>query len=268
MLGITCSKQSYETGDHMRKPIIAGNWKMFKTRDEALFFILKVFPLVPEIDKVDTVICAQAPLLHCLVKRQGDNLRIGAQNLYSEDEGAFTGEVSGKLLNSYKVEYVIIGHSERRTYFHETDAIVNAKLKAALRNNLKPIVCVGEHLEEREQGLTNQVLSRQIEGCFKDIEASSVLGITIAYEPIWAIGTGKTATKETAEEACAYIRSLIKDAYGERVSEKVRIQYGGSVKPQNIKELMSMPNIDGALIGGASLDADAFVMMANAAIND
>ncbi|MGI6392721.1 MAG: triose-phosphate isomerase [Candidatus Izemoplasmatales bacterium] len=252
----------------MRKPIIAGNWKMFKTRDEALFFILKVFPLVPSIDKVDTVLCAQAPLLHCLVKRQGDNLRIGSQNLHYEDEGAYTGEVSGKLLKSCKVEYVIIGHSERRQYFKETDEIVNLKLKAALRNDLKPIVCVGEHLDEREKNLTEEVLKRQIRAAFKDIDTQYAQLVTIAYEPIWAIGTGRTATSEIAEEACAYIRSLIREMYDAATSEKVRIQYGGSVKPGNIAELLAMPDIDGALIGGASLDPEAFVMMATAAIRD
>ena len=253
-------------GDIMRKPIIAGNWKMFKTRDEALFFILKVFPLVPPIEAVDTVVCAQAPLLHCLVKRQGDNLRVGAQNLHYEDEGAYTGEVSGKLLNSYKVEYVIIGHSERRAYFHETNEQVNLKLKAALRNDLKPIVCVGERLEEREQGKTHEVLEKQINEGFLGIDRQAMENVVIAYEPVWAIGTGKTATSEMAEEACAYIRKLIKGIFGEETGDKLRIQYGGSVKPGNIAELLKMPNIDGALIGGASLDADDFVMMARAAI--
>ncbi len=250
----------------MRKPIIAGNWKMFKTRDEALYFILKVSEAVPSMKLVDSVICAQAPLMRSLIKRQGVNLRIGAQNLFYEDEGAFTGEVSGKLLKSYKVDYVIIGHSERRNYFQETDEIVNKKIKAALRNQLKPIVCVGEHLEERETGTTNAVLTKQVKAAFAEITAEDMEKIVIAYEPIWAIGTGKTATAEQADDACGFIRGLIKELYGENVSEAIRIQYGGSVKPENIDELLAKENIDGALIGGASLDPDKFIKMVKAAV--
>ncbi len=249
----------------MRKPIIAGNWKMFKTRDEALFFILQVSPLVPSIKDVDTVICAQAPLFRCLVKRQGDNLRIGAQNIHFADEGAYTGEISGPLLKSYNIDYVIIGHSERRKYFYETDEIVNQKIQAALRNNLLPIVCVGEVLAERENGTTHEVLNRQVTKAFAGIAEKDMKKIVIAYEPVWAIGTGKTATADVADEACGYIRSVIKGLYNASVSEALRIQYGGSVNPKNIDELLSKPNIDGALIGGASLDPDQFVTMANAA---
>ncbi len=250
----------------MRKPIIAGNWKMFKTRDEALFFILKVSTEMPPISQVDTVVCAQAPLLHCLIKRQGDNLRIGAQNLHFEDEGPFTGEVSGKLLKSYNVEYVIIGHSERRDIFKETDALVNAKIKAALRNGLKPIVCIGEHLDERERGQTNLILQNQIDAGFAGLSSTEMSQLAIAYEPIWAIGTGKTATAAMAEEACAFIRGVIAAKFGRATSEAIRIQYGGSVKPANIGELLAMPNIDGALIGGASLDPEGFIQMAAAAV--
>ncbi|MDD3712513.1 MAG: triose-phosphate isomerase [Candidatus Izemoplasmatales bacterium] len=248
----------------MRKPIIAGNWKMFKTRDEALFFILQVSESMPNIKDVETVVFAQAPLMRCLIKRQGLNLRIGAQNLHFEDEGAYTGEISGPLLKSYKVDYVLIGHSERRAYFHETDQMVNLKIKAALRNQLKPIVCVGEVLEERESGKTNEVLNRQIKAAFKEIKAIDIKNIVIAYEPVWAIGTGKTATADMADEACGYIRHLIQELYGKVVAEAVRIQYGGSVKPENIEELLAKENIDGALIGGASLDPDKFIQMANA----
>lgn len=250
----------------MRKPIIAGNWKMFKTRDDAIAFIYKVSEALPSIKEVDSVICAQAPLLRCLIKRQGQNLRIGAQNLYYEDEGAFTGEISGKLLQSYNVDYVIIGHSERRNIFHETDEMVNKKIKAALRNELLPIVCVGEHLEERENNLTNQVLSTQIKAAFEGISAIDMENIVIAYEPIWAIGTGKTATADQAEETCGYIRELIKKLYGSVVSEAIRIQYGGSVKPTNIDEIIAKENIDGALIGGAALDPDKFITMVKAAV--
>ncbi len=250
----------------MRKPIIAGNWKMFKTRDEAIDFMYKVSESMPDIKDVDTVICAQAPMMRCLIKRQGDNLRIGAQNLHYEDEGAFTGEISGKLLNSYKVDYVIIGHSERRQYFKETDEMVNLKIKAALRNDLIPIVCVGEHLTERENNQTNQVLTKQVKGAFQGISALDMERIVIAYEPIWAIGTGKTATAEQADESCGYIRELVRELYGSIVADATRIQYGGSVKPENIDELLAKENIDGALIGGASLDAEKFIYMAKAAL--
>lgn len=250
----------------MRKPIIAGNWKMFKTRDEALYFILQVSPLMPSIKEVDTVILAQAPLFRCLVKRQGENLRIGAQNIHFADEGAYTGELSGPLLQSYNIDYVVIGHSERRKYFYETDELVNQKVVAALRNQLIPIVCVGELLEERENNTTHEVLRRQVTKAFAGISEKDMKKIVIAYEPVWAIGTGKTATADVADEACGYIRSVIKELYSAATSEIVRIQYGGSVNPKNIDELLSKENIDGALIGGASLDPDQFVYMANAAL--
>lgn len=250
----------------MRKPIIAGNWKMFKTRDEALFFVLQVSNQLPSIREVDTVILAQAPLFRCLVKRQGDNLRIGAQNIHFADEGAYTGEISGPMLKSYNVDYVVIGHSERRKYFFETDEQVNQKIIAALRNDLLPIVCVGELLAERENGTTNAVLRRQVEKAFIGIAEQDMKKIVIAYEPVWAIGTGKTATADVADESCGYIRALIKELYNASVSESLRIQYGGSVNPKNIDELLSKPNIDGALIGGASLDPEQFVYMANAAL--
>ncbi len=250
----------------MRKPIIAGNWKMFKTRDEALYFILQVSPLMPSIKEVDTVILAQAPLFRCLVKRQGENLRIGAQNIHFADEGAYTGELSGPLLQSYNIDYVVIGHSERRKYFYETDELVNQKVVAALRNQLIPIVCVGELLEERENNTTHEVLRRQVTKAFAGIIEKDMKKIVIAYEPVWAIGTGKTATADVADEACGFIRSVIKELYSASTSEIVRIQYGGSVNPKNIDELLSKENIDGALIGGASLDPEQFVYMANAAL--
>ncbi len=250
----------------MRKPIIAGNWKMNMSRDEAINFMYQVSEELPSIDLVDSVICAQAPMMRCLIKRQGENLRIGAQNLYWEDAGAFTGELSGKLLKDYKVDYVIIGHSERRSYFGETDETVNKKIFAALRNELLPIVCVGEQLEERESNKTNDVLTKQVKGAFKDVKAIDMEKIVIAYEPVWAIGTGKTATAEQAEESCAFIRGLVKELYGDVVADEIRIQYGGSVKPANIDEIISKENIDGALIGGASLKADMFIEMVKAAV--
>ncbi|MFW5794467.1 MAG: triose-phosphate isomerase [Bacillota bacterium] len=247
----------------MRKPIIAANWKMFKTRDEALYFILQVSEEMPDSELIDTVIFAQAPMLRCLITRQGEEINIGAQNMFYEDEGAFTGEISGPLLKSYNVDYVLIGHSERRQYFHETDKIVNKKIKAAIRNDLLPIVCVGEKLADREKGYTNKVLKKQVKNAFKDISAIEMKDIVIAYEPIWAIGTGKTATAKQADEACGYIRELIKDLYGDVVAGDIRIQYGGSVTPANIDELIAKENIDGALIGGASLDPEKFIKMAN-----
>ncbi|MFO7969709.1 MAG: triose-phosphate isomerase [Candidatus Izemoplasmatales bacterium] len=248
----------------MRKPIIAANWKMFKTRDEALFFVLKVSEDMPDNELVDTVIFPQAPMLRCLITRQGEELKIGAQNLYYEDEGAYTGEISGPLLKSYNVDYVLIGHSERRQHFSETDEDVNKKIKAAIRNDLLPIVCVGENLSDREKGNTNKLLEKQVNMAFKDISAIDMKNIVIAYEPIWAIGTGKTATAKQADEACGFIRDIIKNLYGDVVAGDIRIQYGGSVKPENIDELIAQENIDGALIGGASLDPEKFIKMANA----
>jgi triosephosphate isomerase len=250
----------------MRKPIIAGNWKMFKTRDEALQFIYSVNEKVPSVEKVDSVICAPFYVLRCLVKRQGENLRIGAQNMHFEENGAYTGEVSAPMLNSIDVEYVIIGHSERRAMFNETDETVNKKLIGAFNHSLKPILCVGETLEHREKGLTEQVIGKQLELDLVGLNANEVSNLVIAYEPIWAIGTGKTATSEMAEETCAFIRTKIASLYDENTAQLLRIQYGGSVKVSNIAELMRQPNIDGALIGGASLLAEDFVKLTSAAV--
>ena len=251
----------------MRKPIIAGNWKMFKTRDEALDFIYQVNNRMPSLEDVDTVICAPFPVLRCLVKRQGENLRIGAQNMHFEECGAFTGEVAPAMLTSLGVTYVIIGHSERRAMFNETDESVNKKLHAAYKHGLVPILCVGEHLEERESGQTEAVIKEQILKDLEGLTAEQVKELVIAYEPIWAIGTGKTATPEMANETCGYIRSLVKELYGEEVSEAMRVQYGGSVKTGNIAELMQQPDIDGALIGGASLVASDFVYFSQIALD-
>ncbi|MBQ8293099.1 MAG: triose-phosphate isomerase [Bacilli bacterium] len=251
----------------MRKPIIAGNWKMFKTRDEALSFVYAVSEKVPSTDKVDSVICAPFVLLRCLVKRQGENLRIGAQNMHFEESGAFTGEIAPSMLTTTGVTYVIIGHSERRAMFNETDATCNKKLHAAYKHGLTPILCVGEMLEHREGGLTEAVIKEQIVKDLEGLTAEQVKTLVIAYEPIWAIGTGKTATSEVANETCGYIRSLVGELYGSEVAEEVRIQYGGSVKLNNIDELMAQPHIDGALIGGASLVAEDFVTFTQAALN-
>lgn len=251
----------------MRKPIIAGNWKMFKTRDEALGFIYAVNEQMPPISKVDSVICAPFVVLRCLVKRQGANLKIGAQNMHFEEHGAFTGEVAPEMLTSIGVSYVIIGHSERRAMFNETDESVNKKLHAAFSHGLTPILCVGEHLEERENGKTEEVIKNQLVKDLEGLSIEEVKELVIAYEPIWAIGTGKTATADVADETCGFIRKTVEELYTKEVANEIRIQYGGSVKVNNIEELMKKPNIDGALIGGASLVPEDFIYFTKVAEN-
>lgn len=247
----------------MRKPIIAGNWKMHYTIDEAVKVSHELKELVKDA-KADVVICAPYLQLPALVKElEGTNVKVGAQNMHFEEKGAYTGEISPNMLTSLGVEYVIIGHSERRQYFNETDETVNLKLKAAYKHGLKPILCVGESLENRENGTTKMVIENQINKDFSEISAEDAMNTVIAYEPIWAIGTGKTATSEQANETIADIRSMMLNLYGEKVAEAVRIQYGGSVKPSTIKEQMAMSDIDGALVGGASLVADDFSKIVN-----
>jgi len=250
----------------MRKPIIAGNWKMFKTRDEALQFVYNVNMKVPSNEFVDSVVCAQAPILRDLVKRQGDHLRVGAQNMHYLDNGAYTGEVSAPLLENIGVTYVVIGHSERRAYYNETDGTVNKKVHQAFRYGLTPILCCGESLEIREAGTQDNFIKEQIVAALKGLGSEQVKVLVIAYEPIWAIGTGKTATAEMANETIKAIRNVVKGLYGSDTSEAVRIQYGGSVKPANVDELLSMSDIDGALVGGASLDPESFLVLVNAAV--
>ena len=250
----------------MRKPVMAGNWKMNKTRDEALEFIYAVSDKLPSASQLDSIICAPAIILRDLVKRKGNNLKIGAQNVHFAESGAYTGEISPSMLTSTGVEYVIIGHSERRAYFNETDETVNLKIKAALQNDLKPIVCCGESLEERESNATHDVLDKQITKAFEGIESKDLPNIIIAYEPIWAIGTGKVASAEMADEACGYIRSLIAKLYCPHCAEEIRILYGGSVSTKSVSELMAQPNIDGGLVGGASLKSDSFIELCNKAI--
>ena len=242
----------------MRKKIIAGNWKMNKTRDEALQFVYAVSEKLPHIDEVDSVVCAPFPLLRTLCKRQGDNLRVGAQNMHYADNGAYTGEISADMLTTLGVAYVIVGHSERRAMFNETDETVNLKVKKAFEKGLIPILCVGETLEQREKGQEKQVVKAQLEKNLEGLNKNDIEHLVIAYEPIWAIGTGRTAM-------CAYVREVVKDLYGQ-VADKMRVQYGGSVKVDNIKEILSMPNIDGALVGGASLKADDFVKLVEAGV--
>ena len=236
---------------------------MNKNYDEALEFIKAVADKVPSSDKVETAICAPALYLRSLVEHQGENLRIGAQNMHFEANGAFTGEIAPGMLKDLGVTYVILGHSERREMFNETDETVNKKTHAAFANGLVPIVCCGESLEQRENGTTNQVVDSQIVRALEGLSLEQVKETVIAYEPIWAIGTGKTASADQAEEMCKTIRETVKDLYNEETAENVRIQYGGSVKPANVKELMSKPDIDGGLVGGASLDPESFLALVN-----
>ena len=243
----------------MRKPMMVANWKMNKTRDEALAFIYAINESLPSCDVVDTVICAPAILLRDLVKRQGDNLRIGAQNMYYEEFGAFTGEISPVMLQTTGVEYVIVGHSERRSLFGESDELVNKKVLSAINHGLKPILCVGETLDQRELGITSSVIRKQLEIALNGVSVKDVSNVIIAYEPVWAIGTGKTAASSDAEEECKNIRQAIKELYNAVTADEMRILYGGSMKPANAKELVSMPNIDGGLVGGASLDPNSFL---------
>ena len=239
----------------MRKPIIAGNWKMYKTEAEAVDFAKKLKPLVADVHDRTIVICPPFPNLSKLYDEICDsNLALGAQNLYWEDEGAFTGEVSAPMLKSVGCTYVIIGHSERRQYFGETNETVNKKLFNALKHKLTPIVCIGETLQERERKITFKVIEKQVQEGLKNLVSGDWLLVTIAYEPVWAIGTGKTATPEQAQEVHAYIRKLLP----KEVAGDIRILYGGSVKPENIKELMAQPDIDGGLVGGASLKIESF----------
>ena len=247
----------------MRRKVIAGNWKMNMLPNEAIKFIEELTPLVKD-TKNEVIICVPyTDLFYTLLHVQGTNIKVGAQNMHWEEKGAYTGEISGKMLKSIGVEYVIIGHSERRQYFAETDETVNEKIKAALSNELKPIVCVGETLEQREKGITNEIITNQIEKAFNGIEVKDLEKIIIAYEPIWAIGTGKTATKEDANNTIIEIRKKLSEIYGQNEAERVIIQYGGSVKSSNAKELFEMSDIDGGLVGGASLKADEFSKIVN-----
>jgi triosephosphate isomerase len=250
-----------------RIPMIAGNWKMFKTKDDALAFIYAVNVKVPEKEKVESVICAPAIFLRDLVKREGEDLRIGAQNMHELDEGAYTGEISAGMLKSYGVEYVVIGHSERREYYNETDESVNKKLIQAVRHEITPIVCVGESLEIRENGTTNAFVKDQVVKAYQNVTEKEVLETVIAYEPIWAIGTGKTATPEQANETIKAIRDVLVELYGTTIAEQIRILYGGSVKPNNVDELLAQSDIDGALVGGASLDPESYLTLVKAALN-
>ena len=240
-----------------RKKIIAGNWKMNMTPSEAVELVNTLKPLVATED-ADVVFCVPAiDIIPVMEAAKGSNIQVGAENMYFEESGAYTGEISPKMLNDLNVEYVIIGHSERREYFNETDETVNLKIKAALTHDLKPIVCVGETLEQREAGITKEFVTGQVRNALKEITEDELKKIIIAYEPIWAIGTGKTASKEDANEVCKWIREELRALYGD-VADEIIIQYGGSVKSSNAKDLFEMSDIDGGLVGGASLEPEEF----------
>lgn len=240
----------------MRKKIIAGNWKMNMTPSQAVALVNELKPLVANED-VDVVFCVPAiDIIPVVEAVKGSNIQVGAENMYFEDKGAFTGEISPEMLTDAGVKYVIIGHSERREYFAETDETVNKKVLKALEHGLTPIVCCGESLTQREQGITIDWIRQQIKIAFLNVTASQAATTVIAYEPIWAIGTGKVATTEQAEEVCAAIRACIAEIYDEATAESIRIQYGGSVSASSAPELFAQANIDGGLVGGASLKAD------------
>jgi len=249
----------------VRVPIIAGNWKMHKTVKEAAAFVAQVGNRA-DIAGVEAVLCAPFTALAALADAvRGTRLQIGAQNLHWEDSGAYTGEISGAMLRDLGVRYVIVGHSERRQYFGETDETVGRKVRAALRHGLVPIVCVGEKLEEREAGRTKDVCRTQTEAALAGLTAEEVAGLVVAYEPVWAIGTGRNATAEDANDVIGFIRGVIAERFGLPAAERIRIQYGGSVKPDNIRDFMCQPHIDGALVGGASLDPESFVHLVEGA---
>lgn len=243
----------------MRVPLIAGNWKMNMLKKDAADFFDALIPAVKDVDDVNILICPVSTVLDsAAAKIAGTNVKLGAQNMHWELNGAYTGELSPEMLKDVGCEYVIIGHSERRQYFGETNETVNKKVKTALANGLKPIMCCGETLEQRESGETFDFIKQQIVEGLAGVYNGDKATVVVAYEPIWAIGTGKTASKEQAQEVHAFIRKTIKENFGEKIAEDTIIQYGGSVKPANVKELMSQEDIDGALVGGAALKADSF----------
>jgi triosephosphate isomerase len=251
----------------MRQKIIAGNWKMNKDVDESAALINGLKESLKNVsDAVEVVLCPPYTSLTLASQLlRGNRLKLGAQNMHYEDDGAYTGEISGRMLRSIGCEYVILGHSERRTYFQESDSVVNRKIMKALALGLKPIACVGETLDERERGLTEVVVSKQVRGILEGVPAEGLRRLVVAYEPVWAIGTGKNATPQQANEVHKLIRDLVSKLFDQGASEGLVIQYGGSVKPDNAAELLQQPDIDGALVGGASLKADSFAEIVKAA---
>lgn len=243
----------------MRRRIIAGNWKMNKTRDEAVDLVGDLKETLADAGDVEVVVCPPFTALDAVREAlRGSNIELGAQNMHWEEEGAYTGEISPLMLRSLGCMYVILGHSERRTYFGETDETVNRKVKSAMANGLLPIICVGETLEERDAGKTEEVVVRQTEAALSGVKTNGAERIVIAYEPVWAIGTGRNASADEANRVIHLIRQSVAEVFNERIAQEVRIQYGGSVKPQNIADFLGQPDIDGALVGGASLDAASF----------
>jgi triosephosphate isomerase len=250
----------------MRKKLIAGNWKMNKTSADAVQLVKDIVPAAAKDHYVEVVICPPFTALESVARAlEGSAAKLGAQNMHPEASGAYTGEISAGMLRALFASYVILGHSERRTYFKETDAFINQKVLAALKSQLKPILCVGETLQEREAGSTLTVIQTQLEQGLQNVAKDVATTVVIAYEPIWAIGTGKVATTAQAQEVHAFIRSLLTNLFGEAIAQKVRILYGGSMKPSNAPELLAQQDIDGGLIGGASLEARSFVELINAA---
>jgi triosephosphate isomerase (TIM) len=249
-----------------RRPYIAGNWKMNKLRDEARSYVRDLLPLIEGKDGLDVGVCVPFTALEAALEAaRASWLRVLAQNVHEEESGAFTGEVSCAMLNDVGAMGAVIGHSERRQYFGETDRALQRKLPAVLASGLEPILCVGELEDERENGETERRLRHQVQEAFESVDADAVARVVIAYEPVWAIGTGKVATPEIAQDACAFIRALVRDKYGD-LADQVRIQYGGSVNDDNARELLGQPDIDGALVGGASLDAAQFARIVDAAL--
>jgi triosephosphate isomerase len=250
--------------NNKRTPIIAGNWKMNKTTIEAEELAAALVPLVSSATDREIVLAPPFTSLEAVSETiKGTNISLAAQNMHWEDKGAFTGEISAEMLLDLGCKYVIIGHSERRQYFGETDETVNRKVKQALKKGLLPIMCVGETLAEREAGKLNEIINRQVTGGLKDISTGDMTKVVIAYEPVWAIGTGKTATPEQANEVHALIRQKVQSLYNGDIAEGLRIQYGGSVTPENVSSLMAKPDIDGALVGGASLKPESFAALVN-----
>jgi len=255
----------------MRKKIVAANWKMNMTLGESRRFIESFLLDAADIRDVEIVIVppfTALPEVTALLEKSGQSIKVGAQNMYWERNGAFTGEISAALLRDLFVHYVILGHSERRSLFGETDEIVNRKVKAAHEATLRPIVCIGETLEQRDKGNVDKILSIQLRGSLKDLDEKQLQETVIAYEPVWAIGTGRNATPEQAQEAHVFIRKTLREISDETTADRIRIQYGGSVKPENARNLMTQPDIDGALVGGASLDPRTFAQIVKAARDD
>ncbi|KPJ22633.1 triose-phosphate isomerase [Streptococcus phocae] len=245
-----------------RKPIIAGNWKMNKNPQEAKAFVEAVASKLPSNDLVDVAVAAPAvDLVTAIEAAKGSELKVAAQNCYFENSGAFTGETSPKVLAEMGTDYVVIGHSERRDYFHETDEDINKKAKAIFANGLTPIICCGESLETYEAGKAVEFVGAQVSAALAGLSAEQVASLVLAYEPIWAIGTGKSATQDDAQNMCKAVRDVVAADFGQEVADKVRVQYGGSVKPENVNAYMACPDVDGALVGGASLEAESFLAL-------